>query len=73
MATALADLLIGGSALLLYFESKTRCWNSTHVSEFAVVYVCVCVLLCKSNVFLSIVAMIVRTKQDDNSFKALAT
>ena len=63
--TDLADLLIGDSALLLYFsESRTRSQNySTHFPEFFVSYVCV--LLCKSKVFLSIVAMIVRIKQDD--------
>ena len=34
------------------------------IPEFVVIYICV--LLCKSKVFLSIVAVIVRIKQDDN-------
>ena len=68
---ALADQLTGDSALLLYFsKSRTRSRNSslrsTHFPEFVVIYVAV--LLCKSKVFLSVVAMIVRIKQDDNSF-----
>ena len=68
--TALVGLLIGDSGLLLYFsESRTRSENSTIApifSEFVVIYVCV--LLCKSKAFLSIVAMIVRIKQDGNYF-----
>ena len=56
---SLADLLIGDSALLLYFsESRIRSRNSTIVpifQNFVVIYVCV--LLCKSKVSLSIVAM----------------
>ena len=54
---ALADLLLGDSALLLYFnESGTRIWN----------YLFMSVSVSKLKVFLSIVAMIVRMKQDDN-------
>ena len=66
--TALEDLLIGDSALLLYFsESRARSQNSTivytHFLEFVVIYVCV--LLCKLKVFLNIVAVIVRIKEDN--------
>ena len=71
LITDLADLLIGGSALLLlYFgESRTRSRNSTIVPIFPeVVVIYVCLLLCKSKVFLSIKGMIVRIKQDDNYF-----
>ena len=74
LMAALADLLIGDSALLLYFrESWTSSPNSAivgHFSEFFVIYVYV--LLCKSKVFLSFVAMVVRIKQNDNWFKALS-
>ena len=70
LMTALADLLIGDSALLLYFsESKTRSRNSTIVPIFQnlllfmSVFYCVC-----RKYFLSTVAMTVRIKQDDNCF-----
>ena len=68
---ALADQLTGDSALLLYFSkswtsSRNSSLRSTHFPEFVVIYVGV--LLCNSKVFLSVVAMIVRIKQDDNSF-----
>ena len=67
--TALADLLIGDSALLLYFsESRTRSRNSTIVPIFQNLSLFMSVLLCKSKVFLSIVAMIVMIKQDDDCF-----
>ena len=69
LMTALADLLIGDSALLLYFsESRTRSQNSTIVPIFQNLSLFMSVLLCKSKVFLSIVAMIVMIKQDDNCF-----
>ena len=71
LITDLADLLIGDSALLLlYFgESRTRSRNSAIVPIFPeVVVIYVCLLLCKSKVFLSIKGMIVRIKQDDNYF-----
>ena len=69
LMTALADLLIGDSTLLLYFsESRTRCRNSTIVPIFQNLLLFVCVLLCKSTVFLSIVAMRVMIKQDDDCF-----
>ena len=48
LMTALTDLLIADSNLLLYFsESKLYC--STHLPEFVVIYVCG--LLRKSKVF----------------------
>ena len=54
-----ADLLIGDSALLIYYsESRTRSRNSTivHISQgFVDVYVCV--ILCMSKAFKVIVAM----------------
>ena len=68
---ALADLLIGDSALLYFIvlsESRIRSRNSTIVPILQSLSLFVCVLLCKSKVFLSIVAMIVRIKQDDNCF-----
>ena len=69
LMTALADLLIGDSALLLYFsESRTRSRNSTAVPIFQNLSLFMSVLLCKSKVFLSIVAMIVMIKQIDNCF-----
>ena len=74
--TALADLLIGDSVLLLYLsESRTRSQNSTIVPIFQnlLLFVAVFVLMYKSKSFLSIVAMMVRMKQDDNCFKALAS
>ena len=66
--TALADLVIGDSTLLLYFSDsslgkESKLYYSTHFLEFVVTYVCV--LLCKSKAFLGIVAMIVRIKQGD--------
>ena len=46
--TALADLLIGDSALLLYFsESRTRSRNSTKVPIFQNFLLFMCVLLRK--------------------------
>ena len=69
LMTALADLLIGDSTLLLHFsESRTRCQNSTMVPIFQNLLLVMSVLLCKSKVFFTIVAMIVRIKQDDNCF-----
>ena len=54
-----ADLLIGDSALLLYYsESRTRSRNSTivHISQ-GFVDICVYVKLCMSKVFKVIVAV----------------
>ena len=54
-----ADLLIGDSALLLYYsESRTRSRNSTivHISQ-GFVNICVCVKLCMSKAFKVIVAV----------------
>ena len=54
-----ADLLIGDSALLLYYsESRTRSRNSTivHISQ-GFVDICACVKLCMSKVFKVIVAV----------------
>ena len=54
-----ADLLIGDSALLLYYsESRTRSRNSTiaHISQ-GFVDICVRVKLCKSKAFKLIVAV----------------
>ena len=62
---ALADLL----TFLLYFsESRTKSpkFPNFHFPKFVVIYVCV--LLCKSKVFWSIMAMIVKIEQDDNYF-----
>ena len=72
--TALADLLIGNSALLLYFsESRTRSRNSTLVPIFQNLSLFTFVFYCVSRTYFeSIVAMIVRIKQDDNFFKTLA-
>ena len=56
--TALANRWIGHSTLLLYFS------EFNHFLEIAVIYVCV--LLCKSKVFLKIVAVTVRIEQDGN-------
>ena len=50
----------------MYICKESKLYYSTHFPEFVVIYVCV--LLCKSKVFLSIVAMIVMIKQDDNCF-----
>ena len=54
-----ADLLIGDSALLMYYgESRTRSRNSTivHISQ-GFVDICVCVKLCMSKAFKVIVAV----------------
>ena len=54
-----ADLLIGDSALLLYYsESRTRSRNSTivHISQ-GFVNICVSVKLCMSKAFNVIVAV----------------
>ena len=54
-----ADLLIGDSALLLYYsESRTRSQNSTivYISQ-GFVDICVCVKLCMSTAFWVIVAV----------------
>ena len=54
-----ADLLIGESALLLYYsESRTRSRNSTivHISQ-GFVDICVCVKLCMSKGFKAIVTV----------------
>ena len=54
-----ADLLIGESALLLYYsESRTRSRNSTivHISQ-GFVDICVCAKLCMSIAFKVIVAV----------------
>ena len=60
--TSLAELLAGDSALLLYFsESRTGYQNST-------IDIPIYIVLCKLKVFLSIVAMIVRSKQNENCF-----
>ena len=65
----IADLLIGDSTLLLYFsKSTTRSRNSTIVPVFQNLSLFMCVLLCESKVFLSIVVLIVRIKQDHNCF-----
>ena len=62
---ALADLL----TFLLYFsESRTKSQNSTVVPIFQNLLLFMCVLLCKSKVFWSIMAMIVKIEQDDNYF-----
>ena len=69
LTTASANLLIADSALLLYFsESRTRSQNSTIVPIFQNLLLFMCVLVCKSKVFLSIVALIVRIKPDGNCF-----
>ena len=62
LMTDLADLSIGESALLQYFsESRSRSRKSTIVPIFQN-------LVLFMSVFFSIVAMIVRLKQDDNCF-----
>ena len=70
---SLADLLIGDSALLLYFsESRTKSRNSTTVPIFQNLSLFMCVLLCRYKVFLSIVAMIVMIKQDNYRFSDIS-
>ena len=80
--TAVADLLIGDSALLLYFSKS---WKRSRKSTIAPIFRICCYLCLRFTVsddffffliyffillfiFLSIVAMIVRIKQDDNYF-----
>ena len=58
MSTSIVRFLLMTALAKLYY--------STHCPEFVVIFVCV--LLCKSKVFLIIVTMIVRLKQDDNCF-----
>ena len=67
--TTLADLLIGDSALLLYFrEFRTRSGDSTIAPIFQNLLLFTSVLYCVTwkYLFLKTVAMIVRIKQDDN-------
>ena len=67
--TTLADLLIGDSALLLYFrEFRTRSGDSTIAPIFQNLLLFTSVLYCvtRKYLFLKTVAMIVRIKQDDN-------
>ena len=68
--TILADLLIGDSTLLLYFnESRIKSRNSTIVPIFQNLPLFLSVFYRVSQKhFLSIVAMIVRIKQDDHCF-----
>ena len=68
--TILADLLIGDSTLLLYFsESRIKSPNSTIVPIFQNLPLFLPVFYRVSQKhFLSIVAMIVRIKQDDHCF-----
>ena len=68
--TILADLLIGDSTLLLYFsESRIKSRNSTIVPIFQNLPLFLFVFYRVSQKhFLSIVAMIVRIKQDDHCF-----
>ena len=69
--TAVADLLIGDSALLLYFSKS---WKRSRKSTIVPIFRICCYLCLRFTVsddfffFLSIVAMIVRIKQDDNYF-----
>ena len=84
--TAVADLLIGDSALLLYFSKS---WKRSQKSTIVPIFRICCYLCLRFTVsddfffflfiylffyfiiyffFLSIVAMIVRIKQDDNYF-----
>ena len=67
--TALVDLLIGDSALLLYL-SGSRTWrrNSTIVPIFQNLSLFMSTCFTISEVFWSIMAMIVWIKQDDNCF-----
>ena len=67
--TTLADLLIGNSALLLYFRKfRTRSGDSTIAPIFQNLLLFTSVLYCvtRKYLFLKTVAMIVRIKQDDN-------
>ena len=76
--TALADLLIGDSALLLYFsEPRTRNRKCIMVTNLQNLLIFISVFYRVSRFFfffffLSVVTMIVRIKQDDNFFKTLA-
>ena len=47
-------------------DKESKLYYSNHFPKLVVIYVCV--LQCKSKVFLGIVAMIVIIKQDDNNF-----
>ena len=70
--TALADLLIGDSALLLYFsEPRTMNRKCTMVTNLQNLLLFISVFYRVSRFFfffLSVVTMIVRIKQDDNFF-----
>ena len=56
--------------IYIYINKESKFYYSTHFPEFVVIYVYV--LLCKSKVFLSIVAMIVMIKQFDNCFSDIS-
>ena len=63
--TALADLISESLLLLLVsLGNGVETHYCTHFIKFAFPYFCV--LLCKSTVFLKILAMIVRKEQDGN-------
>ena len=72
--TTLADLLIGDSALLLYFrEFRKRSGDSTIAPIFQNLLLFLSVLYCvtRKYLFLKTVAIIVRIKQDDNCSRFL--